>query len=71
MKSQALQDMVQKIHSDEATRTRFLADPNSVISEYDLTETEKKAVLSTHIKLGLVSTDQQIDPVIHPMGAWM
>jgi hypothetical protein len=66
-----LQELISKIHSDEGTRAKFMADPESVISEYQVTEPEKKALLSTHIKLGLVnSNDEKIDPVVGPMGAW-
>ena len=42
MKSQALQDLVKKIFSDEKTKAQFLKDPNSVISQFALTEQEKK-----------------------------
>lgn len=55
MKSQALQELVKKIFSSEATKSQFIANPDSVISQFKLTETEKTAVLSTHAKLGLVT----------------
>ncbi len=57
MKSQALQEMIQKIFSDEETKAQFVKDPESIISHYSLTESEKKAVLSTHARLGLVASD--------------
>jgi len=59
MKSQALQELIQKIFSDEQTRHRFLSNPDSILSRTDLTEQEKKAVLRTHAKLGLVTSDSQ------------
>ncbi len=52
MKSQALQDLVKRIFSDETAKSQFMTDPQSVISQFDLTEAEKRAVLSTHAKLG-------------------
>ena len=53
MKSQALQEMVKTINSDEKTRTRFQTDPESVISQFALNEEEKRAVLNMHAKFGL------------------
>ena len=71
MKSQALQELVKKIFSDEATRVKFKADPESVLSQYTLTEHEKKAVLSTYASLGTVTSDSpQLAAVIGPMGTW-
>ena len=71
MKSQSLQDLVKKIFSDEKAKAQFISDPEGVISQYSLTETEKKAVLSTNLKLSLeTGTSQQIDPIVGPMGAW-
>lgn len=59
MKSQALQDLVKKIFSDEKTKLQFESDPDTVLSQFNLTEQEKKAVLNTHAKLGLVTSDSQ------------
>jgi len=57
MKSQPLQELVQKIFSDEQTRHQFLSNPDSILSRSDITEQEKKAVLRTHARLGLVTSD--------------
>ena len=57
MKSQALQELVKKIFSDEKTRQQFESNPDSVLAQFTLTEQEKKAVLNTHTKLGLVTSD--------------
>ncbi|MFC2017138.1 hypothetical protein ACFLUD_01835 [Chloroflexota bacterium] len=59
MKSQALQGLVKKIFGDEKTKLQFESDPDSVLSRFALTEQEKKAVLKTHAKLGLVTSDSQ------------
>jgi metal-responsive CopG/Arc/MetJ family transcriptional regulator len=56
MKSQALQELVKKIFGDEKTKQEFQKDPNSVLAQYNLTEQEKRAVLNTHAKLGLVNS---------------
>ena len=72
MKSQSLQDLVKRIFSDEKAKAQFISDPEGVIADYNLTETEKKAMLSTHLKLGLVSGNStQLEGIIEPMGAWM
>ncbi len=71
MKSQALQDLVKKLFGDEKTRLQFQSDPDSVLSQFALTKQEKKAVLKTHARLGLVaSNSQQLEAVLDPMATW-
>ncbi len=71
MKSQALQDLVKKIFGDEKTRHQFESDPDSVLSQFALTEQEKKTVLKTHAKLGLVTSDSpQLEAVLDPRVRW-
>ena len=71
MKSQALQELVKKIFSDEKTKHQFMSDPDSVLAEFTLTEQEKKAVLSTHAKLGLVtSNSQQLEAALESTFDW-
>ena len=71
MKSQALQDLVKKIFSDEKTKSQFMSNPDSVLSKFTLTEQEKKAVLNMHAKLGLVTGDsQQLEAALNPTQEW-
>jgi hypothetical protein len=71
MKTQSLQDLVKKIFGDETTKAQFLKDPESVIARFTLTEQEKKAVLTTHAKLGLVSgNSMQLASAIRPSTDW-
>lgn len=71
MKSQAVQELVKKIFGDENARLQFVSDPDSVLAQYNLTEQEKKAALSTHFKLGLVTSDSpQMEAAIDPMAGW-
>ena len=71
MKSQALQDLIKNIFNDEKTRLQFESDPDSVLSQFSLTEAEKKAVLNTHSKLGLVtSNSSQLEAAIAPTTEW-
>ncbi len=71
MKSQALQEFVSKVFGDEKTRSQFLADPGSLLSGFKLTETEKRAVLSSHAKLGLVTSgSMQLEAVLKPTLDW-
>ena len=71
MKSQGLQEMVKKIFSNEETKRQFISDPDSVISQYSLTEQERRAVLSTHAKLGLVTSDStQLAEALEPYIKW-
>lgn len=65
MKSQALQELVKKIFGDEKTKSEFMSNPDSILAQFNLTETEKKAVLNTHARLGLVTSDsQQLEAVL-------
>ena len=71
MKSQALQEMIKKVISDEKTKLQFMSNPDSVLAQFNLTEQEKRAVLNTHAKLGLATADsQQLEAVLRPMGIW-
>jgi hypothetical protein len=71
MKSQALQELVKTIFGDEKTRLEFESNPDSVLSQFSLTEKEKKAVLNTHAKLGLVSSNSsQLEVVLDPTVDW-
>lgn len=71
MKSQALQELIKKIFSDEKTKHQFIKDPDSVLAQFNLTEQEKRAVLNTHAKLGLVTADsQQLEAALDPTIFW-
>jgi len=71
MQSKALQELVKKVFGDEKTRFEFTSDPNSVMSRFSLTEEEKKAVLVTHARLGLVTAGStQLDTTVGPMVVW-
>jgi hypothetical protein len=70
MKTQALQEMVHKIFSDEKTRARFMACPESVISRFALTGEEIKAVLSTY-KTGLAGSSRSLESAIVAKGGWL
>ena len=71
MGSQALQELVKKIFSDEESKAQFITNPDSVLSKFSLTEDEKKAVLNTHGRLGLVTSDSaQLEAAIQPTIWW-
>ena len=72
MESQELKQLISKIFTDKKIREEFMKDPNSVISHFSITEQEKRAVLSTHARLGLVTGDStQLDETIGPRGMWI
>ena len=71
MKSQGLQELVKKIFGDEETKREFQKDPDIVLARYNLTEQEKKAVLKTHAKLGLVTTgSEQLEAALDASAGW-
>jgi hypothetical protein len=72
MKSQALQELVKTIFGDEKTRLEFESNPDNVLSRFSLTDEEKRAVLITHAKLGLVTSDsQQLEAALAPTITWV
>ena len=72
MKSQALQELIKNIFADEKTKAQFMSNPDSVLSRFDLSEQEKRAVLKTHAKLGLVTSgSQELEAVVDPTGNWL
>jgi hypothetical protein len=71
MQSKALQELVKKVFGDEKTKSEFISNPNSVMSRFSLTEEERKAVLVTHARLGLVTAGStQLDTTVGPMVVW-
>jgi len=71
MKSQGLQEVVKKIFSDEKTKVQFESDPDSVLAQFNLTEHEKKAILATHAKVGLVTSDSPaLEATLDPTASW-
>jgi hypothetical protein len=71
MKTHALQELVKKIFGDEKTKQEFERNPDSVLARYNLTEQEKKAVLRTHAKLGLVANgSDQLEATLDANAGW-
>ena len=72
MKSQALQELVKKIFSDEKTRHEFQKDPSAVIARFNLEKQEKAALMKVHNQIGLtVNNAGQLEAAIDPYGGWM
>ena len=71
MKSQALQELIKKIFSDDETKRQFMSNPDSILSQFALTDQEKSAVLNTHAKLGLVTSDSpQMEAALDSTSMW-
>ncbi len=71
MGSQALKDLIKKLHSDSNAKNQFLADPDSILSQYALTSNEKEAVLSKSARLALATPDGQLDSEVAPLVVWI
>ncbi len=70
MKTSGLQNLINNIFHDEAIKRKFLDDPQSVMSAYDLTTQEKAALLKTQPKLGLVADSVQLESELGPLSFW-
>ena len=67
----ALQEFVKKVFGDEQTKRQFMADPESVISQFALTDQEKAAVRKTHASFGMVtSTSPQMEAALRASNGW-
>jgi hypothetical protein len=55
MQSSGLKSMVNYIFSNGKARSEFQTNPEKVMAEFDLSDNERKAILASHAKLGLVS----------------
>ncbi len=67
----ALQDFVKKVFGDEQTKKQFMADPESVISQFALTDQEKAAVRKTHASFGMVtSSSPQMEAALRANDGW-
>jgi hypothetical protein len=53
MKSQRLQDLAQKVLSDEQAKAQFLASPENALREFRLSGIEKQAIMRAHARLAL------------------
>jgi hypothetical protein len=72
MKSRGLQELIKKIFSDEEARSQFISNPDSVLAKFSLTGPEKRAVLSTHAKLGLVTGNSgQLEATLDTAIPWL
>ena len=71
MKSGALKELIGKIFSDNNLKAEFVRNPDSVICNYKLTDSERQAVLNAHAKLGLVGSDsQQLTIALSSLDNW-
>jgi|WetSurMetagenome_2_1015567.scaffolds.fasta_scaffold711324_1 hypothetical protein len=72
MESRSLQELVKRLFSEEKTKAEFITNPDSVLSHYSLTDQEKKAVLTTYSRVGLVSGGSvALDATIEPLIFWV
>ena len=71
MEGKGLRELVKRVFSDEATRREFTDDPETVMSRFSLSGPEKKAVLATHMRLGLVTAGPQgLEASTDPTSFW-
>jgi hypothetical protein len=71
MESRPLSELIGKIFGDERIKSQFIANPESIVSQFSLNEDEKKALFNTHAKLGLLTSDSaQLEAVITPNIFW-
>jgi hypothetical protein len=72
MQSKSLSKLVKTIFSDEETKQQFISDPSSVMSQFKLTEQEKRAVLSTHARMALAGAGSAPGvSLAEPLAVWM
>ena len=70
MQSEILSGMIKKIFGDEDMKRQFMSNPESIISQFALTQQEKKAVLCAHGSLGLAAGNSQVTLDAYPQAMW-
>lgn len=71
MGSKSLSGLVKKVFCDEEVKKQFISDPDSVMSQFSLTEQEKRAVLSTHARMELAYPGSTLASApVEPMIMW-
>lgn len=71
METKSLQDLVSRIFTDDKTREEFKKDPDTVLNRYFISDCEKKAVLSTSTKFGLVTAGSpQFEATLAAVAPW-
>ena len=56
MSLKSIKALVARLHSDDGLRSRFAADPDSVMSEFKLTAPEKASLKTAHLRIGADGT---------------
>ena len=71
MESKKIQEVVKKIFNDEKSKAEFISNPEKFLYKYTLSEQEKKVVLKTHAKLGLITSNStQLEATVGPLAYW-
>ncbi len=70
MSVKGIKALVARLHSDDETRSRFASDPEAVISQYNLTATEKDAIKASQMRLGPDGTIV-LQQGAQPLSWWM
>jgi hypothetical protein len=60
MNSKGLSNMTELLFKDAQLRAEFQSDPKAIIARFNLSQTESRAVLSCHKRLGLVSSNSAV-----------
>ena len=72
MKSKSLSKLVKSVFGDEEVKKQFISDPDSIMSQFKLTEQEKKAVLCAHSKMALACPgSEQTVAAVGPLAMWL
>jgi hypothetical protein len=70
--SASIQQFVKTIFSDPIQKEKFVSDPEGFLSQYSLTDLEKKAILNTNIKLGpAAGQSTSVEAAIEPLIDWI
>jgi hypothetical protein len=72
MYSKSLSKLVKEVFSNEEVKKQFISNPDSVMSQFKLTEQEKRAVLSTHARMALAGTGSAPGVALaEPLVVWL
>ena len=71
MQSRSLSELVKKVFGDEDVKQQFISNPDSIMSQFSLTEQEKRAVLCAHSRMELSCPGStQTVAAFQPLAMW-
>ena len=71
MSTKGLEELFARVFSDASLKARLMADPDQVLSEFDLSGDEKEAAKRMQSRFGLDSDKLRLPANVDPLYVWV